>query len=258
MNTDVANTTSIADQRAPKKRAFRVPLRVGLVVIAALVLLSMQAFEIPSSAMEDTLLIGDRIFVNRAQSSSVTRWLAPWLPWGEIHRGDVVVFLSPEEENLYVVKRIVGIPGDRIRIRDGALYRNGVKQDEPYVRHKLGDFNPYRDDFPAVPPSEMYGVKNLNWTSELRQHIEGEDLVVPPNNYFGMGDNRDVSYDSRYYGFFPRANVVGRPMFVYWSFATPPDEYMKRSAADRAAFLTHIIVHFFDKTRWSRTFRVVR
>jgi signal peptidase I len=255
----VADTTNTEKEKPPKKRnVARTLLRAGLIFVVFLAILVLQAFEIPSSAMEDTLLIGDHIWVNRAQSSSATRWLAPWLPWGEIHRGDVVVFLSPEEDNLYVVKRIVGIPGDKLRIRDGALYRNGVKQDEPYVRHKLGDFNPYRDDFPAVPPSEMYGVKNLAWTSELPQYIEGQDLVVPPNSYFGMGDNRDVSYDSRYYGFFPRANVVGRPMFIYWSFTTPPDQYQMRSAGDRVGFLAHIIIHFFDETRWSRTFKVVR
>ena len=236
----------------------RVLVRICVILIVATLVIVVQAFEIPSSAMEDTLLIGDHIFVNRAQSSSATRWFAPWLPWGEIHLGDVVVFLSPEENHLYVVKRIVGIPGDRLHLRDGVLYRNGVRQNEPYVRHKIGDFNPYRDNFPAEPPSEMYGVRSQEWALSLRSHIEGDDLVVPPNSFFGMGDNRDVSYDSRYYGFFPRENVIGRPMFIYWSFATPPDQYEMRSAGDRLAFMVHIFIHFFDETRWSRTFKVVR
>jgi signal peptidase I len=171
------------------------------------------------------------------------------------------VFLSPEEQGLFVVKRIMGIPGDRIHLRDGEVYRNGQKLDEPYVRHKQQDTNPYRDyrdNFPALPPSDLYGVRNEKWQQEFRSHVEGDDIVVPPNSYFAMGDNRDVSYDSRYWGFIPRKNVIGRPMFIYWSFTTPPDQYQMRSAGDRLSFLAHIIIHFFDETRWSRTLKVVR
>jgi signal peptidase I len=88
--------------------------------------------------------------------------------------------------------------------------------------------------------------------------VEGADIVVPANSYFAMGDNRDVSYDSRYWGFIPRANVIGRPMFIYWSFITPPNQYEMRSFGDRIGFVAHIILHFFDETRWSRTFRIPR
>jgi signal peptidase I len=255
----VANAVKIEQEKPRKTRRLVRALLWGFVIIVMLVMaLVLQAFEIPSSSMEDTLLIGDHIFVNRAQFAPATRWLAPLLPYGEIRRGDVVVFLSPEDQRLYVVRRIIGIPGDRLHLRDGVVYRNGVNQDEPYVRRKFSDFNPYRDNFPAVPPSEMYGVRNQEWALSLPQYLEGDDLVVPPNSFFGMGDNRDVSYDSRYYGFFPRANVVGRPMFIYWSFVTPADQYQMRSAGDRLGFLAHIIIHFFDETRWSRTLRIVR
>jgi signal peptidase I len=218
----------------------------------------LQAFEIPSSSMEDTLLIGDHVFVNREQFAPPTRWMGPVLPYRDIRRNDIVVFLSPEEQGLFVVKRIIGVPGDRIHLRDGAVYRNGEKLVEPYAEHKLANYDPYRDDFPAVPPSEMYNVRNEKWAQELPLHIEGGDIVVPPDSYFAMGDNRDVSYDSRYWGFIPRKNVIGRPMFVYWSFVTPADQYQMRSASDRLGFLAHIIIHFFDQTRWSRTLRIVR
>jgi signal peptidase I len=169
-----------------------------------------------------------------------------------------VVFLSPEEKGLFVVKRVIGIPGDRIHLRDGEVYRNGQKLVEPYVRHKVGNYDPYRDNFPAVAPSENYGVTSEEWELALPSYVQGDDVVVPPNSYFGMGDNRDVSKDSRFWGFIPQDNVIGRPMFVYWSFVTPPDEYLKRSLTDRLEFVAHTVIHFFDQTRWSRTFRVVR
>jgi len=219
---------------------------------------NIQAFEIPSSSMENTLLIGDHVFVDRISIAPPTHW-AVFEHYRKIQHGDIVVFLSPETPGLYVVKRVIGIPGDKIHLRDGVVYRNGEKLNEKkYVQHKIGDYNPYRDNFPAVPPSEMYGVRNEKWTQELPSHLEGGDIVVPPDSYFAMGDNRDVSYDSRYWGFIPRKNVIGRPMFVYWSFITPADQYQMRSAGDRVGFLAHIIIHFFDQTRWSRTLRIVR
>ncbi|MGO9864069.1 MAG: signal peptidase I, partial [Terriglobales bacterium] len=180
-------------------------------------------------------------------------------PYRDIHRNDIVVFLSPETQGLFVVKRIMGVPGDRIHLRDGAVYRNGEKLVEPYAQHKVENYDPYRDNFPAVEPSEMYGVRNEKWAEELPSHLEGGDIVVPGDSYFAMGDNRDVSYDSRYWGFIPRMNVIGRPMFIYWSFDTPPNQWQMRAWSERMEFLVkHVIIHFFDETRWSRTLRIVR
>lgn len=231
----------------------------GLFVVVLFILtFVMQNFEIPSGSMEDTLLIGDHVFVNREQFAPPTRWLGKLMPYRDLHRGDIAVFFSPEQPGLFLVKRIVGIPGDRIHLRSGALYRNGQKLDEPYARHKNGDEFPYRDNFPAVPPSEEFGITSQDWINTLPAHIQGEDVVVPANSYFGMGDNRDNSKDSRYWGFIPRENVIGRPMFIYWSFITPPDQYLMRDAGDRLGFLAHTIIHFFDETRWSRTFKAVR
>ena len=229
-----------------------------LVIVLFIMTFVFQNFEIPSSSMEDTLLIGDHVIVNREQFAPPTHWMGPLMPYRNIRRNDIVVFLSPEEQGLFVVKRIMGIPGDRIHLREGVVYRNGERLAEPYAQHKVGDYNPYRDNFPAVAPSDMYGVRNEQWQQELSSHVEGSDIVVPPDSYFAMGDNRDVSYDSRYWGFIPRKNVIGRPMFVYWSFVTPADQYQMRSAGDRLGFLAHIIIHFFDETRWSRTLRTVR
>ena len=218
----------------------------------------LQAFEIPSSSMEDTLLIGDHVFVNREQFALPTHWLGPLMPYRDIHRDEIAVFMSPEQPGLFLVKRIIGTPGDHIHLRDDVVYRNGEKLVEPFVRHKREEHNPYTDNFPAVPPSEAYGVRNEKWAQELPSHIQGDDIVVPPDNYFAMGDNRDVSYDSRFWGFVPRANIIGRPMFIYWSFETPDNQYEMRSMGDRLGFLAHIIIHFFDETRWSRTLRIVK
>jgi signal peptidase I len=229
-------------------------LVTGLFIITFI----LQAFEIPSSSMENTLLIGDHVFVNREQFAPPTRWLHPLLPYRDVRRQDIVVFLSPAEPGLYVVKRIIGVPGDHIHLRDGVVYRNGEKLDEPYVIHTGPDpYNPYRDNFPAVAPSEF---NNLfpDWEVSMRQYIQGDDLVVPPDSYFAMGDNRDVSYDSRFWGFIPRQNVIGRPMFIYWSFETPQNQYLQKEFSQRLSFVAHVVIHFFDETRWRRTFRVVR
>jgi signal peptidase I len=230
-------------------------LVTGLFIITFIV----QAFEIPSSSMENTLLIGDHVFVNREQFAPRTNWLGPILPYRQIRHGDIVVFLSPAEPGLYVVKRIIGIPGDRIHLRDGVVYRNGEKLDEPYVIHKGGEasYNPYRDNFPAVAPTEFSNV-TPDWELALPQHIQGDDVVIPPNSYFGMGDNRDVSLDSRYWGFIPQENVIGRPMFIYWSFETPAGQYLEREVGQRVGFLAHVVIHFFDETRWRRSFKVVQ
>lgn len=237
---------------------FLASLAAVLVTGLFIITFVMQAFEIPSSSMEDTLLIGDHVFVNREQFAPPTKWMGPLLPYRPVRRGDIVVFLSPVEAGLYVVKRVIGVPGDRIHLRDGVVYRNGEKLDEPYVMHKRSEFpNPYRDNFPAVPPSDMDSVAPA-WQSLMRTYVQGDDLVVAPDSYFAMGDNRDVSYDSRYWGFIPRENVIGRPMFIYWSFETPANQYQQKEFSERLKFLAHIVIRFFDQTRWSRTFKAVK
>jgi signal peptidase I len=229
-------------------------LVVGLFIITFV----LQAFAIPSGSMEDTLLIGDHLFVNREQFATPTRWMGPLMPYRDVRRDEIAVFISPEQPGLFLVKRIIGVPGDHIHLRDDIVYRNGERLFEPFVRHKREGHNRYTENFPAVPPSIMDGVRNEKWAQELPSHIEGDDIVVPPDSYFAMGDNRDNSYDSRFWGFVPRKNMIGRPMFIYWSFVTADDQYEMNGIWDRLGFVAHIIIHFFDETRWSRTFRVVR
>jgi signal peptidase I len=252
--------TAVVEDQKPHETTVEFLASLAGVLVTGLFIITfiLQAFEIPSSSMEDTLLIGDHVFVNREQFAAPTHWMGPLMPYREIHRDDVAVFISPEQPGLFLVKRIIGVAGDRIHLRDDVVYRNGEKLVEPFVRHKREEHNPYTDNFPALSPSEAYGVTNRKWAEEMPSHLEGGDIVVPPNSYFAMGDNRDNSYDSRFWGFVPRKNLIGRPMFIYWSFVTPEDQYQMRDLGDRLGFLAHIIIHFFDETRWSRTFKPVQ
>jgi signal peptidase I len=216
-----------------------------------------QNFEIPSSSMEKTLLIGDHVLVDRVTLAPPAKW-APIVHYRDVRRGDIIVFFKPGEPDLYLVKRVVGVPGDRIHLHSGIVYLNGQPQNEPQAAKPTeADYQPYRDDFPAVSTTENSEV-TAEWSVDLPTHLQAGDLVVPPGKYFAMGDNRTVSLDSRYWGFVPRENIVGRPMFVYWSFVTPPDQFEKTGVSDRVGFFTHVLLHFFDQTRWSRTLHMVR
>lgn len=229
-------------------------LVTGLFIITFVV----QAFEIPSSSMENTLLIGDHVFVNRVQFAPKTNWVGRLLPYREVRFRDIVVFLSPSEPGLYVVKRIIGLPGDRIHLRNGVVYRNGQALDEQAYLNidKDNPADTYRNNFPAIPPDDPN--ISANWMVDLPSYIQGDDLVVPPDHYFAMGDHRAVSLDSRYWGFIPKQNIIGRPMFIYWSFETPDDQYHKTAWSDRLMFLGKVVLHFFDETRWKRTLNLVR
>ncbi len=260
----MARNEKAAAQPAPKKKKqeetpaeFIQSLAVVLVTGLFIITFILQAFEIPSSSMENTLLIGDHVFVNRTVYAPKTSWVGPVIPYRNVKRGDIIVFLSPAEAGLFVVKRIIGAPGDRVHLKDGIVYINGQAQNEPYVIRSRGDRIPYRDDFPSVPPNMATSV-TPEWRLQLSSYVQNGDLVVPEGHYFAMGDNRDISYDSRYWGFIPRENIIGRPMFIYWSFETPAGQYQKTSMGDRLAFIGKVVIHFFDQTRWRRMFKVVR
>ena len=230
----------------------------GVVVLFVfLITFVAQNFVIPSGSMLKALLVGDHVVVDRISLAPRTHW-APFVHYRNVRRGDIVVFYKPGEPNMFLVKRVIGIPGDRIHLRNGVVYLNGKAQNEPETeKTNDGIYFPYRDDFPAVTPSEDYGV-TATWAAELPTHIQGENLVVPAGDYFCMGDNRPMSLDSRYWGFVPRANIIGRPLFVYWSFVTSEDEENKTSLRDHIDWFGHVILHFFDLTRWSRTFHRVK
>lgn len=249
-------------EEKPKETTVEFLSSLAAVLVTGLFIITfvMQAFEIPSSSMEDTLLIGDHVFVNRVQFAPRSSGLGRLFPYRDPQRGEIVVFLHPDQAyaGTYVVKRIIGVPGDRIHLINGVVYRNGVALDEPYVLHdRDNESDSYRNNFPAVTPSDGDGL-SVNWSVYLASYVQGGDLVVPPDSFFAMGDHRGVSLDSRYWGFIPRANVIGRPMFIYWSFETPEGQYTKTSWGERIGFLSKVVLHFFDKTRWKRTLQVVK
>lgn len=244
---------------AERTREGSVPFSVStlctLVVALFILTFNVQAFEIPSGSMEPTLLVGDHLFVDRADVGPQTG-LPPWLPHHEIQRGDILVFLSPAQPDLHLVKRVIGIPGDRIRLERGVVIRNGNRVQESYIVRN-GTYVPYRDDFPDVLPNESDGL-NPQWEAELGAHIHNGELVVPPGQYFAMGDNRDNSYDNRYWGFVPQENIIGRPLLIYWSFKESPEDYLKTSPEERIGRASRVVLHFFDQTRWNRMLKFVR
>lgn len=240
-----------------------VVLVIGLFVMGFI----FQNFEIPSASMEKTLLIGDHVVVDRETLSPATPW-APFVHYRPVHRGDIIVFLKPhpvypDPPDIILVKRAIGLPGDHIHLQHGIVYLNGVAQTEPYAGMPSDDgsyehaYLPYRDDFPAVAASPEMQLTEI-WRQELPGDIQNGDLVVPPGKVFAMGDNRTESLDSRFWGFVPQENIMGRPMFVYWSFKTPANQEDKTSMGERLSFIFHVAIHFFDGTRWNRTFHVIR
>jgi len=226
---------------------------LGTVVIAIFVItFIVQAFQIPSESMENTLLVGDYLLVNklcygRGQGAAA-------MPYQKIARGDVIVFHYPVDPQQHFVKRVIGVPGDHLRMISKKVWINGKPLEEPYVRFQDPPNDPFRDNFPRldIPVPGMEG----KWWLEMHKLVEDGQLIVPEGNYFVMGDNRDDSKDSRYWGFVPRENIIGRPLLIYWSVRdwdhnTPP------SFAGRLYHVVYAITHLFRITRWNRTLRLV-
>lgn len=212
-----------------------------------------QAFVIPTGSMESTLLVGDHVLVDRlayAPADSVSGHL---LPYGEPKRGDIFVFRYPLDIRQNYVKRVMGLPGDRIHLVDKIVYLNGHPLTEPYVIHKHSFPDPYADNFPsAEPPAGLMKPEGLTM---LHDDVRNGELVVPDGFIFAMGDNRDESDDSRLWGLVPRANVIGKPLLIYWSYAASTEELSDPGV--NIAHLIDIAIHFPTKTRWARTLQFV-
>jgi signal peptidase I len=229
----------------------------GTVVIAVFVVTFLvQAFTIPSESMESTLLIGDYLLVDKFCYGSAGL-LNHVLPYRKISRGDVVVFHYPVDPSQHFVKRVVGMPGDHLRLINKKVYINGSPLQEPFVQYITAERQSYRDDFPRTD-SPAFGV-TARWWQEMRKLVEDKQLIVPEDSYFVLGDNRDNSQDSRYWGFVPRENIIGRPLLIYWSASNLNNDLTgSPSAGDRLYHLAYAVTHVFQITRWERTFHMVR
>lgn len=229
---------------------------MATVVIAVFVITYVvQAFQIPSESMENTLLIGDYLLVDKLTYGGGGP-ADHLLPYRQIHRGDIIVFHYPVNPAQHFVKRVVGVPGDRIRLIRKRVFINGAPISEPYVRYFKQDSNLFRDDFPRLDLLDP-GI-NADWWMQMPKLVEDGQLIVPEGQYFAMGDNRDDSSDSRYWGFVPRENIIGRPLLIYWSIRNPESDLpVAPSLGDRLYHFAYAVTHFFQITRWDRTFRLV-
>ena len=235
---------------------------VTMVVIALFLLtFVIQPFRIPSESMERTLLVGDFLLVNKMIYAPQGR-LARLLPYRDVGRGDIIVFRFPLDPTDYVVKRVIGLPGDRIHLVDGVVYRNGQPLREPYAVYEQAYPDNFRDQFPAGLYTDP-GV-DTHWWLEMRANLQHGELVVPPGNYFVLGDNRNHSRDSRYWGFVPRSTVIGRPFVIYFSLREPSATDTPTLPTDRLNRLGHesesndLVSGVVDFARWDRMFRIVR
>jgi signal peptidase I len=240
-------------------------LVVGLFILTFLA----QNYVIPSASMENTLLVGDHLVVDRITLMPPASWM-PLIRYREPRRGDIVVFIKPvyqpgidptdadgTPQHIPLVKRLIGVPGDHIHLRNGIVIVNGVAQPVGFAQPTMSDnFNEFLDDFPAVSPAEVPGSTE-SWAVNFSNCVHGGDLVVPPGMYFMMGDNRHNSLDSRFWGFVPRANILGRPLFNYWSFKATEPQFEQTGFGHKLAWIGHVLVDFFPDTRWKRTFHVV-
>jgi signal peptidase I len=259
IQAEVASPLLVAD---PRKKAGSFAADVigslqsllGTVVIAIFVItFVVQAFQIPSPSMENTLLVGDYLLVNKLcyGGGGPANF---FMPYRRIQRGDIVVFHYPVTPAQHFVKRVIGVPGDRVRLVNKQVFVNGSPLKEPYAHFTRPVNDAFRDNFPQldVAPGET-----PEWWITLRKLVEDGQLIVPEGYYFVMGDNRDDSYDSRYWGFVPRENIIGRPLLIYWSVRGLGDPVISGTVNDKMAHLSYTMTHLFQITRWDRTLRLV-
>jgi len=235
----------------PPQRGFIAEWTVTIILLLFGTTSLIQAYVIPTGSMEDTLLVGDHLLVDKLAYAPPGGAISSHiLPYTEPRRGDIIVFRYPGDISQTFVKRCIGVPGDHIRLINKDLILNGKAVNEPYVVHKAEFFDPYRDDFPL----SAFHAPSLAMDM-LMYHVQNGEVVVPPGYYFAMGDNRDSSSDSRYWGFVPRANIIGKPLIIYWSYDAPTEDLTNTAISPKHVW--DLLEHFPTKTRWKRTFRLI-
>lgn len=237
---------------------------LSIIVIALFALtFILQPFRIPSESMERTLLVGDFLLVNKMIYGKPGFW-SHLLPYRQVQRGDIVVFHFPLDPSDHVVKRVIGVPGDRIKMVNGVVFRNGQAVTEPYAVYETAAEDAFRDQFPAGGYTNP-GI-DPHWWQLMRKDIQNGELIVPANSYIVLGDNRNHSRDSRYWGFVPRPNIVGRPFVIYFSLRQPsatdlpepPEVRANQPSDDKLGHEKAVVGKVEGFARWSRMLRVVR
>lgn len=217
-----------------------------------------QAFKIPSQSMERTLLVGDHLLVNKFVFGGRGAWYDKYLPYRPLQRGDIIVFKFPYQDHPHFVKRVIGLPGDRLKVVDQQVYVNGKPLNEPYVVHDAASgYDPLNYSFPPVGNQLFVSLVQPEWAHEIHKYIQGDELLVPPGKYFAMGDNRDHSLDSRYWGFVDREAIMGRPFLIYWSIEANSSDYGDASFGQRIVGTFDTLFHLPARTRWSRMLHTV-
>lgn len=257
-------TSTIETARLPARESVRhQPARGSIIEYAESLLVTVllalfgttfivQAFKIPSQSMEPTLLVGDHLLVNKFLFEGRGAWYEKVLPYRPVQRGDIIVFKFPYDDHPHYVKRVVGLPGDRVRIINERVFINGEELAEPYVIHDPAGEDSFGDDF---PPTDRYFIQSglrPEWATKILDYVDRGSLLVPPNRYFVMGDNRDRSWDSRYWGFVNRDAIMGRPLMIYWSVAATSDDYTDRGLEGALRGFGDSLLHLPSRTRWHR------
>jgi signal peptidase I len=216
-----------------------------------------QAFVIPTGSMQDTLLVGDHLLVDKLAYAPTGRISRHLLPYQDPKHGDIIVFRYPADLNVTLVKRLIGMPGDRLKIVNGVVFRNGKRLNEPYTFHKYA-YDPTQDNSPN-PCCRLVKEEAARQSQQamLEQNVVDGEVVVLADHYFAMGDNRDNSSDSRYWGFVPRDNIIGKPFLIYWSYRASTEDLTGESAGSLMSHVVDLGEHFFARTRWERTFKLV-
>jgi signal peptidase I len=227
---------------------------IYLIVIAVFIItFCVQPFRIPSGSMEPTLLVGDFLLVDKQGISTGDAGL---LPSTKIRRGEIIVFHYPVDPSLHLVKRVVGMPGDHLKLRNGKVYINDTLLPESYAMYRPSMPDGFRDNFPRLQNADP----NIDsrWWIRMRGLIDDGELIIPADNYFVLGDNRNNSEDSRYWGFVPREAIVGQPFLVYFSVRLPGFDDSEALASQVHQRTGTILDGFTNFARWDRFLRVVR
>jgi signal peptidase I len=218
-----------------------------------------QAFKIPSASMESTLLIGDHLLVNKFIVGGHGAWYEKFLPYRALERGDIIVFKYPYQDHQHFVKRVIGLPGDHLKLVDQQVYVNGKLLNEPYAAHDpSAPYDPFNYNFPPRGVQMFSSPVQLEWAHEIKKYVVGNEIIVPQGKYFAMGDNRDRSSDSRYWGFVDRDAIMGRPFLIYWSVNATSADYSSESTFwTRLSGVIDTLIHLPARTRWSRMLHTV-